>query len=129
VIGHLVQNALEATPPGGQVTVRAFEEGDCAVVEVADTGAGMSSEFVRERLFKPFQSTKATGMGIGAYESSQYVGELGGRILVDSRPDAGTRVKVFLQRMPARDGVPHSNGDSSSLSGERRDEIAHRSIA
>jgi putative PEP-CTERM system histidine kinase len=129
VIGHLVQNALEATPPGGRVAVRAFEEGDYAVIEVADTGAGMSSEFVREQLFKPFQSTKATGMGIGAYESSQYVGELGGRILVDSRPDAGTRVKVLLPRVPARDGAPRSNGDSSSLSGERRDEVANRSIA
>jgi len=102
VIGHLVQNALEATPPEGHVALRLLEEGEYAVIEVADTGAGMSTEFVRERLFKPFQSTKPTGMGIGAYESSQYVGELGGRILVDSRPDAGTRVKVYLPRFTAR---------------------------
>jgi putative PEP-CTERM system histidine kinase len=129
VIGHLVQNALEATPPDGRVTVRAFEEGEYAVVEVADTGAGMSSEFLRERLFKPFQSTKSTGMGIGAYESSQYVGELGGRILVDSRPNAGTRVKVFLPRVPARDGATQSSGNPSSPSDERRDDMARRSIA
>jgi putative PEP-CTERM system histidine kinase len=129
VIGHLVQNALEATPPDGQVTVRAFEEGDYAVVEVADTGAGMSSEFLRERLFKPFQSTKPTGMGIGAYESSQYVGELGGRILVDSSPDAGTRVKVCLPRVPAREDAPQSNEDSFSPSGDQRGEMASRNVA
>ncbi|MCL4798025.1 MAG: PEP-CTERM system histidine kinase PrsK [Burkholderiales bacterium] len=101
VIGHLVQNALEATPPDGQVALRVYEEGDFAVVEVSDTGVGMSPEFVRERLFKPFQSTKPTGMGIGAYESAQYVGELGGRILADSRPQGGTLVKVFLPRAAA----------------------------
>ena len=61
-----------------------------------DTGVGMTSEFVRDRLFKPFQTTKATGMGVGVYESAQYVTELGGRILVDSTPDAGTRVRVVL---------------------------------
>lgn len=108
VIGHLVQNALEATPPEGQVALRVFEEGDYAVVEVVDTGVGMSSEFVREQLFKPFQSTKPTGMGIGAYESSQYVGELGGRILVDSRPNAGTRIKVYLPRLAARTDAPEA---------------------
>ncbi len=60
-----------------------------ALVEVGDTGHGMTPEFVRERLFKPFQTTKATGMGIGAYESLQYVQELGGRVQVDSTPGVG----------------------------------------
>jgi len=126
VIGHLVQNALEATPPDGRVALRVFEEGEYAVVEVADTGAGMSSEFVRERLFKPFQSTKPTGMGIGAYESSQYVGELGGRILVDSRPDAGTRVKVYLPHVVAR----RDAAESESAPVEKKEEdLQRRSMA
>ena len=56
----------------------------------------MTPEFVRERLFKPFQTTKATGMGIGAYESFQYVQELGGRVQVDSTPGVGTRVTLLL---------------------------------
>jgi signal transduction histidine kinase len=56
----------------------------------------MTAEFVRDRLFKPFQSTKQTGMGIGAYESYQYVHELGGRILVESTPNVGTRFCVLL---------------------------------
>ncbi|MCC6609946.1 MAG: PEP-CTERM system histidine kinase PrsK [Burkholderiales bacterium] len=119
VIGHLVQNALEATPSDGQVALRVHDEGEFAVIEVSDTGVGMSAEFVRERLFKPFQSTKQTGMGIGAYESAQYVGELGGRILVDSRPQAGTRVRVFLPRA----GALRSTGKATeerSLSGADR---------
>ena len=96
VIGHLVQNALDATRNGGRVVVRSRRENEAAVIEVTDSGVGMTAEFIRDRLFKPFQTTKATGMGVGVYESSQYVMELGGRILVDSTPDVGTRVCVVL---------------------------------
>ena len=102
VIGHLVQNALDATAGGGRVTVRLDRDGEFARIEVGDTGAGMTDQFIRERLFKPFETTKASGMGIGVYESAQYVTGLGGRILVDSSPDAGTRVRVLL---PAVDAV------------------------
>jgi signal transduction histidine kinase len=55
-------------------------------------------------LFRPFETTKLAGMGIGVYESSQYVAGLGGQILVDSEPGRGTRVRVLLphgeSRMP-----------------------------
>lgn len=96
VIGHLVQNALDATAKGGRVWIKLSRQGQHAMVEVGDTGHGMTPEFVRERLFKPFQTTKQTGMGIGAYESHQYVQELGGRVLVDSTPNVGTRVRLLL---------------------------------
>jgi putative PEP-CTERM system histidine kinase len=96
VIGHLVQNALDATTGRGRVSVRLRRDDDTAVIEVTDSGVGMTPEFVRDRLFKPFQTTKATGMGVGMYESAQYVTGLGGRILVDSTPDVGTRVRVVL---------------------------------
>lgn len=96
VIGHLVQNALEATEGGGRVWVRLARQGNHALVEVGDSGHGMSPQFVRERLFKPFQTTKPTGMGIGAYESFQYVHELGGKVSVDSTVDVGTRVDLLL---------------------------------
>ena len=96
VIGHLVQNALDATAGGGSVTVRLRTEGSYVVLEVIDTGIGMSPEFVRDRLFKPFETTKPGGMGIGVYESTQYVAALGGRIEVDSTPGAGTRVRLLL---------------------------------
>ena len=98
VIGHLIQNALEATTGRGGVAVRVFRDGANAVVEVDDTGIGMAPDFVRDRLFKPFQTTKPHGMGIGVYESFQYVTGLGGRMLVDSTPDVGTKVRVLLPR-------------------------------
>ena len=96
VIGHLVQNALDATPEGGRIDVRLFSERDFAVLEVADNGVGMSAEFIRERLFKPFETSKSTGMGIGVYESAQYVKSIGGEIQFESVPGAGTRVRVLL---------------------------------
>ena len=96
VIGHLVQNAIDATADDGRVWVRLAKLNGLAMIEVGDTGRGMTPEFVRDRLFKPFQTTKATGMGIGAYESFQYVQELGGRVEVDSTPDVGTQVRLLL---------------------------------
>lgn len=96
VIGHLVQNAIDATARGGSVRVGLRQEGDQAVVEVMDTGEGMAPEFLQERLFKPFQTTKPGGMGVGAYESAQYVRELGGRINVESEMGVGTTITMLL---------------------------------
>lgn len=96
VIGHLIQNALDATASSGKVLVESYRERDFAVVAVADTGIGMSPEFIRERLFKPFQSTKESGMGIGAYESSKYLSSIGGHITVESKPGSGTCVRAHL---------------------------------
>jgi signal transduction histidine kinase len=56
----------------------------------------MTPEFIRDHLFRPFQSRKPNGMGIGAYESQQYVASLGGRIEVRSEPGRGTTVRVLL---------------------------------
>ncbi|PKO35783.1 MAG: PEP-CTERM system histidine kinase PrsK [Betaproteobacteria bacterium HGW-Betaproteobacteria-7] len=102
VIGHLVQNALDATDPAGRVAVTLERRGDRAALEVADTGHGMTPEFIRERLFKPFQSTKQAGMGIGAFESAQYIRELGGEMQVESEPDKGTRITVILPLFEVR---------------------------
>ena len=107
VIGHLVQNAIDATGKDGRVWIRLAAPDGMAMVEVGDTGQGMTPEFVRERLFKPFQTTKETGMGIGAYESFQYVQELGGRVQVDSKPGEGTCVRLLLPRLDSSaDGAP-----------------------
>src|SRR5262245_9633855 len=98
VIGHLVQNAIDATSAGGKVLVRLAQEDQNAVLEIVDDGAGMTSEFVQTRLFKPFQTTKRDGMGIGVYESYQYVTGLGGTITVESQPGRGTRIRLALPR-------------------------------
>ena len=96
VIGHVVQNAIDATDKNGSIVVTLTRQGSNAVVEVHDTGHGMTDDFIRERLFRPFQTTKQGGMGIGAYESYQYVQELGGDIVVESTPGVGTRMRILL---------------------------------
>ena len=100
VIGHLVQNAVEASGVDSPVVMRALRDGDNVVIDVIDKGKGMTPDFVRDRLFKPFQTTKDTGTGIGAYESQQYVKQIGGHIEVESAPDQGTRVRVRLPAAP-----------------------------
>jgi putative PEP-CTERM system histidine kinase len=95
-IGHLVQNALEATPAGGSVTVSGQAAQGWAQIEITDTGSGMEDEFIRTRLFAPFDSTKGAGMGIGAYECRETLRALGGTIEVHSQPGKGTRFRLTL---------------------------------
>ncbi len=98
IVGHLVQNALDASNGDGIVILDIHSGNEDVGIEVRDDGIGMSRQFIRERLFKPFQTTKDAGMGIGAYEAFQYVSELGGRIDVESEPGRGTRMTVWLPR-------------------------------
>ncbi len=105
VVGHIVQNAIEATPYTGRVDVKLARQDEWAVITVTDTGAGMDDNFIRERLFRPFASTKGTGMGIGAYESRAYIQELGGDIQVTSRPGQGTVFTLRLPLMPADEAL------------------------
>ncbi len=104
VLGHLVQNALDATPPEGRVWIQVRRFSGQVKVEVGDSGVGMSEEFVRTRLFRPFNTTKRNGMGIGTYESFQYIRELGGTIDVLSRPGEGTTITVLLPVFEAQHG-------------------------
>ncbi len=104
VLGHLVQNALDATPDTGRVWLKVARYSGQVQVEVGDTGAGMSEEFVRGQLFRPFNTTKHNGMGIGTYESFQYIRELGGSIAVDSVVGRGTVITVLLPLFEAQHG-------------------------
>jgi putative PEP-CTERM system histidine kinase len=97
IIGHIIRNAQEATPDDGRIIVRLFKRSDRAIIEVQDTGVGMDKEFIRNRLFRPFDSTKGkTGMGIGVYEARDYVNRLGGDIEVISRVGEGTTFRIRL---------------------------------
>jgi putative PEP-CTERM system histidine kinase len=87
VIGHLIQNAVEA---------RLLASEGAATIEISDTGHGMSEQFMRERLFQPFVSTKAAGMGIGVFESREYLREIGGQLQVSSAPSQGTTFRITL---------------------------------
>ncbi len=98
VIGHILQNAIEATLSNDEVQyanrlvlLRTMHQQGHAVIEIVDRGIGMTEEFVRDRLFHPFQTTKMHGMGIGMYESFQYMNSIGGSIAVVSVPSEGTK--------------------------------------
>ncbi|MBS0513276.1 MAG: PEP-CTERM system histidine kinase PrsK [Proteobacteria bacterium] len=99
IIGHIVQNALDATEEDGIVSLR-VAGGDAGRVQiiVEDTGCGMAPDFLRERLSRPFQTTKTSGMGIGVFETRQYVNEIGGALRFDSEVGRGTRVTIDLPR-------------------------------
>jgi putative PEP-CTERM system histidine kinase len=97
VIEHVIRNAQDATEEHGTIAVRLRREGTQALLTVADSGAGMEPEFVRDRLFRPFDSTKgAKGMGIGAYQAREYVRLLGGDVEVQSSPGQGTSFSISL---------------------------------
>ena len=101
IIGHLVQNAIDATPGEGAVDVVLSSEGQQARLSVIDTGCGMEEQFIRERLFKPFDTTKGSaGMGIGAYESRDYIKKIGGSLAVVSAAGSGT---TFTMTLPLAD--------------------------
>ena len=98
VVENLVINALEAMgAKGGRLTVEAGAlDGDLVYIGISDTGVGMTDEFVRTRLFRPFSTTKSKGIGLGLFTCREVVEAHGGRLEVDSTPGAGTRFRVVL---------------------------------
>jgi len=97
VFSHLIQNAQEATDAQGTVTARLRRDRDLAIIDIEDTGRGMDADFIRDRLFHPFESTKGlTGMGIGTFESRDYIRQLGGDIRVESTPGKGSVFHVII---------------------------------
>ena len=97
VLVHLVQNAIDASPPEAPVFIGVSSDGIYGQIEVLDSGSGMSPEFVRTRLFRPFVSSKPGGFGIGAYEARELVRAMNGRLDVKSREGLGSR---FVIRLP-----------------------------
>ncbi|MBN9694156.1 MAG: PEP-CTERM system histidine kinase PrsK [Verrucomicrobia bacterium] len=97
VIQNLVLNAQDAAPAsGGTVRLVTRRVNDWAVLEVIDNGSGMTPEFLRRSLFRPFQTTKKRGLGIGMFQSKMIVEAHRGRIEVESAPGQGTTVRVLL---------------------------------
>lgn len=112
---HLVQNAIDASTPRAPVFLDVASEGLHGAIDVVDSGAGMSPEFVRTGLFKPFVSSKSGGFGIGAFEARELVRAMGGRIAVESREGLGTRFSVVLPLASAvRLAGAHDSEPSSS---------------
>ncbi len=101
VAAHLLDNAIEASPPDRPVRVAARREGLSMVIDIADEGAGMSPEVVRDELFRPFASTKGDGHGIGVYQARELLREAGGDLLVLSRVGSGTTMRLLLPMVGA----------------------------
>ena len=97
VIEHVVRNGQDATPEDGSVSVSIRSDAARITLSIEDTGSGMSPDFVRDRLFRPFDTTKGSkGMGIGAYQVREYLNSLGGRVQVQSEPGSGTRIDLHF---------------------------------
>jgi putative PEP-CTERM system histidine kinase len=97
ILGHLVQNAQDATEDDGKITISQKRSTDGVVIEIEDTGSGMSEKFIKNNLFKPFKTTKGSkGMGIGVYESREIIHAIGGQIEVSSELNVGTCFKLTI---------------------------------
>jgi len=94
-LSNLVLNALDAMPAGGRLELAAFAQNGRAVVEVADTGQGLTEE-EQQRLFTPYYTTKQHGTGLGLAIVQSVVADHNGRITVDSAPQKGTRFRIEL---------------------------------
>jgi putative PEP-CTERM system histidine kinase len=104
-VSHLLQNALDAST-AAPVTVRVSGDGSNVSIAISDKGVGMDGDFVRNRLFQPFASTKADGFGIGAFEARSLIAAMGGRLSVDSRPGQGTTFTITLPAAARQEGEP-----------------------
>lgn len=97
VLEHLIRNAQESIDGRGSVRLRIATQEDSAHVTISDTGCGMSPDFLRERLFRPFDSTKGSeSMGIGAYQAREYIRSIGGQVDVTSEFGVGTTFLITL---------------------------------
>ena len=96
ILGHLIQNAIDASPEDEPIFVNARRRDLSVAIEVRDRGTGMSNEFIRSQLFKPFASSKTGGFGIGAYEARELARAMNGRLEVESKEGSGSRFTLIL---------------------------------
>jgi putative PEP-CTERM system histidine kinase len=96
VLTNLVLNAREALGPGGIIRVETSQRNGWVVLSVSDNGCGMSADFIQHSLFRPFQTTKKKGIGIGMFHSKMIVEAHRGRIEVESESGKGTAFRILL---------------------------------
>ena len=105
VVAHLVANAIDASAPESPVQLIAVAEQQRVRIDVIDQGCGMTREFIRDELFKPFVSTKDNGFGLGAFEALQLAEAMNGAIEVVSEPGRGSSFTLWMPLADAHDGA------------------------
>jgi len=110
--GHLLNNAIEASPPAAPVEIRLRRAGTRIEIDIADRGPGMTPEFIRDELFRPLSTSKAAGTGIGAWQARELLASAGGELTVLSRPGMGTTMRLVLPAAEAdtRSALAHEGG-------------------
>ncbi len=118
---NLTINARDAMPDGGTLTIATRRDGDTALIEFHDTGAGMTAE-VREHAFEPFFTTKQTGKGSGLGLSQVYgfLRQSGGQVDIESRPGEGAVIRLTLPRSASAALAPGARRAASQESGGER---------
>lgn len=98
VLGHIIQNAYDATKDGDRdIKVAIEKSSELALLTITDNGCGMDDDFIRRRLFSPFDTTKGdSGMGVGAYQAKEYINRIGGQINVESKVGTGSVFTITL---------------------------------
>jgi len=97
ILLHIIRNAQDATKNDGFIDIEVREKDGNVLIDVEDNGCGMDDNFIKTRLFKPFDSTKSSmGMGIGAYQVREFIESMGGKLKISSQKDAGTTVCIQL---------------------------------
>lgn len=112
IMAHLVQNAIEATSDGTPVKIICRQQGNQVAIDVIDKGVGMTESFISSQLFKPFESTKPHGFGIGAYEARALALSMNGQLRVDSRLGKGT---TFTLLLPVAHEMREGVGDREAM--------------
>jgi hypothetical protein len=96
VFTNLLLNARDAVDMNGRITVATTWQGDWVALSVSDNGCGMTEQFIKNSLFRPFRSTKKKGLGIGMFQSKTIVEAHHGKIQVESELGVGTTFRVML---------------------------------
>jgi signal transduction histidine kinase len=103
VVTNLVLNARDALTSGGAIRVSTEYQDERVTLSVTDNGCGMSQTFINQSLYRPFQSTKKKGLGIGLFQTRAIVQAHGGSMHVESEPGKGT---TFVVTLPVRRSNP-----------------------
>lgn len=104
-LGHLLDNAVEASVPGRPVRLRLRWQPQRVTIDVTDSGPGMSPEFIRDELFRPLGTTKQDGSGIGTWQARELLRDAGGDLTVLSRPGVGTTMRLTLATIARAEGA------------------------